>query len=367
MLTTSSDIATLFVFDGLDNPVGLLTDFATNTVTYTYDDDNHVLSLQEPGGTCTTGTTAPAASSGCVKFSYTNGNQTSNGATSQSQSVNSSEAVTAEGSTNYSAFGGGNATTLTRSASSSSYTSSALGLMSETTSTGTTAYTRTAAGDLVDSRTPSGADLYYILDSGGSVVGMFDKTGAFVGGYSYSPYGETRSSTTNGTATNNALVASNSMRYGGGYYDTAVGLYRFSARYYDPTLGRFTQADPSGGESNPYSYASDSPINSADISGLFSLGFSIKGCYVICLSVGLSTDQDGNVGLTGGVGVGNPSLSASAGATSGDVETGGSIEASCSYGPAEVSANTSGEVGASVGSDISTGECDAGLTGEVKL
>jgi len=37
MLTTSSDIACLYVYDGLDNPVGLITDFATNVVTSSFD------------------------------------------------------------------------------------------------------------------------------------------------------------------------------------------------------------------------------------------------------------------------------------------------------------------------------------------
>nr|WP_244638026.1 RHS repeat-associated core domain-containing protein [Frigoribacterium sp. CFBP 13707] len=37
MLTTSSDIATLYIWDGTGNPVGLLTDFSTNAFSYTYD------------------------------------------------------------------------------------------------------------------------------------------------------------------------------------------------------------------------------------------------------------------------------------------------------------------------------------------
>ncbi|RKR74783.1 RHS repeat-associated core domain-containing protein [Frondihabitans australicus] len=37
MLTTSSDIACLYVYDGLDNPVGLITDFSTNAVTSNFD------------------------------------------------------------------------------------------------------------------------------------------------------------------------------------------------------------------------------------------------------------------------------------------------------------------------------------------
>ncbi|MEJ1200443.1 RHS repeat-associated core domain-containing protein [Streptomyces sp. CCNWLW238] len=39
-------------------------------------------------------------------------------------------------------------------------------------------------------------------------------------------------------------------RYTGAYADP-TGLYKMGHRYYDPTLGRFTQPDPSGQETNP--------------------------------------------------------------------------------------------------------------------
>ncbi|MFB2556785.1 RHS repeat-associated core domain-containing protein [Herbiconiux liangxiaofengii] len=54
------------------------------------------------------------------------------------------------------------------------------------------------------------------------------------------------------------------MRYTCGYRVGSGGseLYKLGARYYDPAIGRFTQMDPSGQESNPYGYAGCSPINS---------------------------------------------------------------------------------------------------------
>ena len=91
---------------------------------------------------------------------------------------------------------------------------------------------------------------------------MFGATGTYTGGYSYTPYGELRS------ATSNATITANSVRYAGGYWDSSVNLYRLGARYYDPTIGRFTQYDPSGQEANPYAYAANNPINKSDPTGL---------------------------------------------------------------------------------------------------
>ncbi|WP_460945016.1 RHS repeat-associated core domain-containing protein [Okibacterium endophyticum] len=99
-----------------------------------------------------------------------------------------------------------------------------------------------------------------MLDHLGSVVGMFSSTGSYEGGYSYSPYGETRAASTNST------VAQNTLRYIAGHHDDN-GLYKLGARYYDASQGRFTQMDPSGQEAHPYAYAGCNPINSKDPQG----------------------------------------------------------------------------------------------------
>lgn len=102
-----------------------------------------------------------------------------------------------------------------------------------------------------------GQSCYYLFDGLGSVVGMVNSSGAKVNAYSYDPYGGARSV---------SEQVANPNRYAGGYLDAYSGLYHFGARYYDPTLGRFTQLDPSGQDSG-YVYAGDDPINSSDISG----------------------------------------------------------------------------------------------------
>ncbi|UKA77446.1 hypothetical protein LFT46_09110 [Arthrobacter sp. FW306-07-I] len=46
------------------------------------------------------------------------------------------------------------------------------------------------------------------------------------------------------------------------------GSPKFGARYYNPTIGRFTQPDPSTHESNRYLYALACPTNNRDPLGL---------------------------------------------------------------------------------------------------
>jgi len=130
------------------------------------------------------------------------------------------------------------------------------GLANQTASNATTSFTRDPSGTLVSERT-GGQSYYYLFDGLGSVVGLVNASGAKVNSYSYDPYGQSRSV--------NEQVA-NPNRYTGGYLDTYSGLYHFGARYYDPSLGRWTQLDPSG-QSAGYAYAGDDPVNLTDPSG----------------------------------------------------------------------------------------------------
>jgi len=96
----------------------------------------------------------------------------------------------------------------------------------------------------VSTRTGSGS-LYYLTDNQGSVIGLVDGQGQKVAGYSYDPYGATRTITV--TATGDLTQANaNPDRYTSGYRDNDSGLYKLGYRYYDTLQGRFTQQDPSG-------------------------------------------------------------------------------------------------------------------------
>ena len=59
--------------------------------------------------------------------------------------------------------------------------------------------------------------------------------------------------------------------FSGGLYDFDTKLYRFGARDYDPTVGRWTTKDPigfAGGDTNLYAYVGGNPMSYIDPSGL---------------------------------------------------------------------------------------------------
>ncbi|WP_309134950.1 RHS repeat-associated core domain-containing protein [Cellulomonas sp.] len=132
--------------------------------------------------------------------------------------------------------------------------------MSQTSGSTTHVFTRDTRGNVLAAKQGSNR-LYYVQDATDSVIGVFDAAGGFTGGYSYSPYGELRA------ARDNPVIRDNPLRFSSGPWDAAANLYRLGARYYDPSLGRFTQYDPTGQEPNPYSYAAGNPANFVDPTG----------------------------------------------------------------------------------------------------
>jgi len=154
------------------------------------------------------------------------------------------------------------------SAGTATFTQHVLGLASTTNSGTLTSYTRDPQGTLIAARsgnTPGQTtNTYYLRDSHGSTIGLTDGTGTRTASYLYDPYGQTTS--TGGTA-----AAANPFRYAGGYQDPN-GLYHFGQRYYDPSLGRWTQRDSLSHigdlqQGNRYAYTGDDPVNNNDPSG----------------------------------------------------------------------------------------------------
>jgi len=123
------------------------------------------------------------------------------------------------------------------------------------------------------------------------VVGVMDSSGNLIDSYVYDPFGN--------LFEQNESVA-NPWQYASGYLDGTTGLYHFGARYYDPTLGRWTQQDPvaptltNPDSLNRYLYVDDSPVNLTDQNGRdfwscveigFGLGLAAWGLYAGLIGV----------------------------------------------------------------------------------
>ena len=106
---------------------------------------------------------------------------------------------------------------------------------------------------------------YYHYDALGSVVALSDSSGDTVQTYEYSVYGQVAVEDINHP---------NPYMFAGRRFDIEIGLYYNRARYYNPFIGRFLQADPIGynDSMNLYAYCGNSPISRTDSSGLYWTG-----------------------------------------------------------------------------------------------
>ena len=117
----------------------------------------------------------------------------------------------------------------------------------------------------------NGEEYYYSRNAQGDVTGLADSTGAKVVAYTYGPWGESWG--VSGTLAS-TLGAMNPFRYRGYVYDAETGLYYLNSRYYNPTWGRFINADSEvagiGGDTqgyNLFAYCQNNPVNMSDHDG----------------------------------------------------------------------------------------------------
>ena len=242
---------------------GRLTSAATaGGPTYTYSFDANTNRTSGPEGTHTFNSGDQLTDTG---FTYNaNGDLTAGSmGASAYNGMSQTESITPTGgsATAYTYAGAGQTERTTAGATTAVH---GLGLATETTGGVTSSYIRDAWGSLIAERTPAG-DFYYVFDGLGSVIALVDPSGTQRAAYTYDPYGDHATA----TAMNGALPP-NPWRWSASYLD-ATGLYKLGARYYDPSLGRFTQVDPvAGGSANDYDYANGDPVNNDDVTGLMS-------------------------------------------------------------------------------------------------
>ena len=88
---------------------------------------------------------------------------------------------------------------------------------------------------------------------------------------------------------NNSVAKLNPFRYRGYYYDAETGLYYLNSRYYDPSIGRFLNADDISyiqptdiNGLNLFAYCYNNPIMYLDPTGQFIISLVDVGyaCFV---------------------------------------------------------------------------------------
>ncbi len=110
----------------------------------------------------------------------------------------------------------------------------------------------------------NGGVLHFLLtDHLGSTAVTTGDTGARVAERRYYPFGDTRYNSGSDTP---PLPQKTTYRFTGQRWDPGTSLYFYGARWYDPLIGRFLQADtlvPQPGNPqalNRYAYAANNPV-----------------------------------------------------------------------------------------------------------
>ena len=121
----------------------------------------------------------------------------------------------------------------------------------------------------------------YITNLQGDVVGIYDAAkSSMVISYTYDAWG--RLVGKDGTSSDYAqLEMNNPLLYRGYQYDYETGFYYLQSRYYDPSVGRFLNADDTAfiGASgtllgwNLFVYCENNPVSGFDYSGYFYISY----------------------------------------------------------------------------------------------
>ena len=118
----------------------------------------------------------------------------------------------------------------------------------------------------------NGTVYYYVTNLQGDVMAILNSSGTEVVRYSYDAWGKILSTTGTMAST---LGTYNPLRYRGYVYDTETGLYYLQSRYYNPTVGRFINADAfaSTGQgilgNNMFAYCGNNPEAFLDVTGTY--------------------------------------------------------------------------------------------------
>ncbi len=134
----------------------------------------------------------------------------------------------------------------------------------------------------------NGTTYYYTRNAQGDVTSIVNASGTQVVAYNYDAWGNLLSTT--GTMAE-TLGATNPLRYRGYVYDSETGLYYLQSRYYNPSWGRFINADgylSTGGgvlDGNMFSYCGNNPVMGYDPTGEINWSKLFSGTGLLAIGV----------------------------------------------------------------------------------
>lgn len=147
---------------------------------------------------------------------------------------------------------------------------------------------------------------FHHTDMAGTVRAVTDVSGAVIARYAYEPFGS--------LTTASGLVDGELHRFTGKTTDLESDLSYFNARYYDPTLGRFTSSDPAKDGLNWYQYCNGNPMAFVDNNGMWTvavgINFSLNYLFRVSGSLSFVIDGFGGMGilLSPAIGAGLPAI-----------------------------------------------------------
>jgi RHS repeat-associated protein len=247
-----------YTYDAADNPTG------QHGSTYQYDAANET------------------THSGGSTYSYDNeGERTANNWTTTTMSYGYDQAgnlisvsqpaygTTAAVNNTYTYNGDGLRQTLNQAGSQHTFTWNTNASLPELLAEGSTYYLYGPQGVPIEQIAGSSPN-YFHQDQQRSLRLITNQAGASVEAYTYDPYGRLLASTGTGFSR---------LTYDSQFYESTSGLYYLRARSYDPKTAQFLTRDPLQQiTQQPYSYATDDPVNLNDPSGR--IAGTAAGCAV---------------------------------------------------------------------------------------
>ena len=180
---------------------------------------------------------------------------------------------------------------------------------------------------------------YYLYNLQGDVIAIARAaTGQIVAKYSYDAWG--KCTVTN--ATGYTVGDKNPFRYRDYYYDTEMGFYYVSSRYYDPEIGRFINADGlvSTGQgilgNNMFAYCLNNPVNRVDPTGEAWWHWALGAAVVAACAIATVVTCGGFAAAATAVGLVSNGIAASSAAAT--IAAGAFIGSSVVYGTSAVTA-----------------------------